>query len=87
MIPVHESINDITECQSIIFQPLEHFQLPPIHLGGIGLASMCDLPDKFQDTRHQHILNIGLVLCLQFCIQAVEYILFQSPPECNYSGG
>ena len=36
---------------------------------------MHDFPDKFQDARHQHILDIRLILCLQLHIQAVEYIL------------
>ena len=73
MIPIHESIDDVAECRSIIFQPLEHFQLSPIRLDGVGLASMCDLPDEFQDTRHQHILDIGLILYLLH-IQAIKYI-------------
>ena len=75
MVLVHKFINNIDECWSIIFQSLKHIQLPPICLSSIGLASMRDLPDKFQDTRHQHILNIRLILCLQLRIQAVEYIL------------
>ena len=74
MIPVHESVDNVAECRSIIFQPLEHFQLSPIHLGGVGLASMCYLPDEFQDSHHQHILDIGLILYLQLCIQAIKYI-------------
>ena len=75
MVLVQESINDVTERRSIIFQPLKHIQLPPIRLSSIGLAPMRDFPDKLQDTRCQHILDTGLILCLQLRIKAVEYIL------------
>ena len=74
MISIHESMDEVAECQSIILQPLEHFQLPPICLSGVGLASMCTLPDEFQDTHLQHILDIGLILYFQFRVQAIEYV-------------
>ena len=74
MVPVQESVDEVAERQLIILQPSKHFQLPSIRLGGIGLASMCDLPDEFQNTRCQHILDVWLILYLQFHVQTIKNV-------------
>ena len=74
MIPIYESINKVTKAPSFILQTLEHFQLPSIHLSGVGLAFICYLPDELQNTSCQCVLDVWLTLYLQFGIQTIKNV-------------
>ena len=74
MVPIYESVDKVTKPRSFILQAPEHFQLPSVGLGGVGLASIPNLPDELQNTRCQCILDVWLTLYLQFCVQTIKNV-------------